>query len=1028
MNKANPIEDIYPLSPMQMGILFHTLLNPDVGIYIPQICLTLEGHLDSYLLKQAWEKVLIRHGVLRTAFNWEKRDKPFQIVYRQVNLPWFESDWRNHSTSEQKQLLAEFLEQDRKQNFDLKKPPLIRLNLMRLSEEHYYLIWTLHHVILDGWSSGLVIKDVFSLYQNQNLSQTRPYGEYIAWLNQQDQNAAQQFWQNKLKDFTTPLNLKIDRHSQTTGCDEQQISLSPTTFQSFIKKHQITLNTLIQGVFAILLSHYCGEEDIVFGTTVAGRPPALMRVESMVGLFINTLPVRIQVPYQASLIPWLKNIQTQQIEALQYEYSSLLHIHSLSNVPTGLPLFESILVFENYPVDLSFTHQNQDLIVRGVDFVEWTSFPLTVLISSGAQLSIKIKYQRDYFSGEIITRMLTHFQTLLEAIIINPEQSLGQIPLLTKSEQEQLIFTWNDTQKDYPRDQCLHEGFEQQVEKTPDTIAVIFEDQQLTYLELNSKANQLAHYLQTLGVKPGIFVGICVERSLEMIIGILGILKAGGAYVPIDSTYPLERQSFMLTDAQISILLTQSHISLVHPLQKILLDDDWGLISQYPSFNTVSEITSEADVYVIYTSGSTGKPKGVINTHRALMNRLVWMQNTYQLTADDKVLQKTSISFDVSVWEIFWPLLEGVCLVLAKPEGQKDTSYLVQLIIEQQITTLHFVPSMLRVFLEESKVKDCHSIKRVICSGEALNPELQQDFFQYLNAELHNLYGPTEAAIDVTYWSCLPTASITLIGRPIANTQIYLLDKHAQLVPIGVPGELHIGGDGLAIGYLNRPDLTAEKFIPNPYLAGSRLYKTGDLARYLANGMIEYLGRVDYQVKIRGFRIELGEIEAILTQYPSVKEAVVMVQNQYLVAYVIGEQEAIFLPELRHFLTEKLPQYMIPTTFIILEKFPLSVNGKRDRKALPKASYSRTEYVAPRNPTEEKIAAIWQEVLKIEQIDIYDNFFEIGGNSLSAIRVNSRLCQTFDLELPLRTLFEKTTIATLAERIEVMHMTFINLQ
>ncbi|GFE67463.1 non-ribosomal peptide synthetase [Chroococcus sp. FPU101] len=1030
MNKPNNIEDIYPLSPMQQGILFHVLFTPDAGVYLPQICLTLEGSLDHLQFRQAWDKVLVRHPVLRTAFNWEKRDKPFQIVYQQATLPWVEQDWRNYSPDEQQQLLQNFLEKDRQQSFDLKKPPLIRLNLIQLTEKKYYLIWTQHHIILDGWSSGLVIKDLFALYQNQDLSHNRPYSEYIAWLNQQNQSSAQEFWQNKLKGFTAPIDLRIDRPSNTIGLDEQEISLPLTPLQSFAQQHQITINTLIQGTFAILLSHYSGEEDIVFGATSAGRPPTLIGVESMVGLFINTLPVRVQVFPQALLIPWLKNLQTQQAETLQYEYSSLLDIQQWSDLSASLSLFDSILVFENYPIDTALTQQNQ-LSISKVNAVEWTSFPLTVLVSLGAELTIKIKYQCTRFSSDTITRMLGHFQTLLEEIIANSEQRLGEISILTPSEQKSLK-EWNNTQTEYPKNQCLHERFERQVEKTPEAIAVIFEKQQLTYLEINNKANQLAHYLQTLGVKPGVLVGICLERSLEMVIGILGIIKIGGAYVPIDPTYPIDRQSLMLTDAQVSILLTHSGIvetqNFASVTEKIIcLDRDWTIIAQYSHLNPVSKVTTEHEVYVIYTSGSTGKPKGVINTHQGLINRLVWMQETYQLTVSDKVLQKTSISFDVSVWEIFWPLFEGSCLILAKPDGQKDSAYLIELIIQQKITTLHFVPSMLKVFLDEPRIKDCHSLKRVICSGEALPLELQNRFFSCLDAELHNLYGPTEAAIDVTYWSCQPTSLLVPIGRAIANTQIYILDKNANLVSIGVAGEIHIGGDGLARGYYNRPDLTAEKFIPNPFESGKRLYKTGDLARYLSDGTIEYLGRIDHQVKIRGFRIELGEIEAVLSQHSTVKEAIVITQgeaeNQYLVAYLISDLETISFNDLRHFLQQKLPHYMIPADFVVLKQFPLSLNGKLERKALPTVNHFNNNYVAPRKPTEEKITTIWIEVLKIQKIGIYDNFFEIGGNSLLAIRINSRLCQAFDLQLPLRTLFEKNTIASLAERIEVMQTT-----
>ncbi|WP_420884293.1 non-ribosomal peptide synthetase [Planktothrix rubescens] len=642
---------------------------------------------------------------------------------------------------------------------------------------------------------------------------------------------------------------------------------------------------------------------------------------------------------------------------------------------------------------------------------------------------------------------------------------------------------WNNTKTDYPQDQCIHQLFEAQVERTPDAIAVVFENQQLTYTELNGRANQLAHYLQSLGVGPEVLVGIAVERSFEMIVGLLGILKAGGAYVPLDPDYPTERLQFMLEDSQVSLLLTQQHLLASFPQSSetatpkiICLDSDRQIISQAKNVNPENSVTTGNLVYVIYTSGSTGKPKGTMNTHRGISNRLLWMQEAYQLTAEDCILQKTPFSFDVSVWELFWPLLNGARLVFAKPNGHKDASYLVKLIQEQQVTTLHFVPSMLQIFLTEKGIENCISIKRVICSGEALSLELQERFFARLACELHNLYGPTEAAIDVTFWECQSDSNLKTvpIGRPIANTQIYILDSHLQPVPIGVAGELHIGGVGLARGYLNRPELTAEKFIPNPFAPSptplsppqppnfggsseliegskspsiggfrgledqpSKLYKTGDLARYLPDGDIEYLGRIDNQVKIRGFRIELGEIEAVLLSHPQVREAVVLVnendrpEDRALAAYLVLNDPAFTTQSLREFVKQQLPDYMVPAYWLILENLPLTSNGKIDRRALPSPNpelHRSVDYVAPDNPTQEAIAAIFGQVLKLEKVGIYDNFFEIGGNSLQATQVISRLRESFSLELPLRRLFEQPTVADLALALTDIHATLQKLQ
>ena len=650
------------------------------------------------------------------------------------------------------------------------------------------------------------------------------------------------------------------------------------------------------------------------------------------------------------------------------------------------------------------------------------------MIETEPGLVATLEYNSDLFEAATIVRMAQHFKVLLEGIVTTPKARLSDLPLLTDRERRQLLVEWNNTQVDYPNHLCIHQLFEAQVERTPDTVVVEFEGQHLTYHQLNCRANQLAHHLQTLGIGPEILVGICMERSLEMVIGLLGILKAGGAYVPLDPDYPQERLAFMLADTQVPILLTQQVLRdklPEHSTHLLCLDTDWDSIASENDQNPTSSVSPDNLAYVIYTSGSTGTPKGVMNFHRGLTNRLLWMQDTYRLTSEDRVLQKTPFSFDVSIWEFFWPLLVGARLVVAKPGGHQDTAYLIQLITEREVTILHFVPSMLQAFLNTPAVETCTCLQRVFCSGEALSPDIQDAFFTHLDAQLHNLYGPTEAAIDVTFWQCQVGQPVIPIGRPITNTQVYILDSHLQPVPIGVAGELHIGGVGLARGYLNRPDLTAERFIPNPFSStpGTRLYKTGDLARYLPDGNIEFLGRLDHQVKIRGFRIELGEIETILEQHPAVQQAVVLARedvpgDKRLVAYLVPQpQQVVTTPDLRDFLRVKLPDYMLPSTFMLLEAFPLTSSGKVDRRALPQPEALRPDlakaFVAPRTAVEEVLAGIWADVLHVEKVGVYDDFFELGGHSLLATQVVSCAQQEYNVELPLYDVFREPTIARL---------------
>jgi amino acid adenylation domain-containing protein len=605
--------------------------------------------------------------------------------------------------------------------------------------------------------------------------------------------------------------------------------------------------------------------------------------------------------------------------------------------------------------------------------------------------------------------------------------------ILSEAERHQLLVEWNDTRVEYPTEAPLHKFIEAQVKKTPESVAVVYESEQLTYSELNRRADQLAHRLGKLKVGPDVLVAVCMERSPELVVSLLAILKAGGAYVPLDPEYPRDRLDTMLRDANPPVVLAQSHLAERLPTgaqEIIYLDRDWPSVALESPEDLTAVVSGKNLAYAIYTSGSTGKPKGVANVHEGIVNRLLWMQDMYQLTGQDRVLQKTPFSFDVSVWEFFWPLMTGATLVVARPGGHRDPAYLVNLIAEQGITTLHFVPSMLGIFLDTAGLERCRTLRQVFASGEALPYELQQRFFEKLGAELHNLYGPTEAAVDVTYWRCQRNSQLMTvpIGRPIANTQIYILDSNLEPVPIGEAGELHIGGIGLARGYLNQPDLTAQKFIPDPYgkAPGARLYKTGDSARFLPDGNIEYMGRIDQQVKLRGFRIELGEIEAVLGKCPGVRQAAVILRednpgDKRLVAYMIAATGATLdVDRIRGEIREKLPEYMVPSRFIVVQAFPMTTSGKLDRKALPapvEEAVSATA-VAPRNELESKIASIFANVLGLPSVSVTDNLFDLGGHSLSAARLLSQVNQITSRQIPLSALFRRATVESLARLID----------
>jgi amino acid adenylation domain-containing protein len=1035
------IEDVYPLSPMQQGMLFHSIYAPNSGVYVEQMCFELHGTLNVTAFAQAWQQVITRHPALRIACVWENLEKPLQVVCKEVKFPWEQLDWRSIPPIEQQQRLKALLQSERQNGFLLSQAPLMRFILIRLAEQVYHFCWSHHHLLLDGWSGPIVYEEVIAYYRafckGENLYLAAPpaYRDYIAWLQQQNVSQAEVFWRKTLSGFTSPNQLGINpaigyQLHQEQDYKEQKLKLSSTktaVLNSFVKQHQLTLNTLIQGLWALLLSRYSGEQDIVFGATVSGRPPTLANSESMVGLFINTLPVRVQVNPKQELLPWLQQLLAQQIEARQYEYAPLVDMQKWSEVPASVPLFESIVVFENYPLDETLTQPDLNNVkIKNIQEFEKTNYPLTLSIIPGRELLFKIAYQEnnrfDVFS---IKQMLEHLQTLLEGMIANPYQRLEQLPLLTSAEQQLLLVEWNNTQIKYPNEKCIHELFESQVEETPDAIAVVFEEEQLTYRELNARANQLAHYLQKLGVKPEVLVGICVERSLSMVIGLLAILKAGGAYIPLDPSYPQKRIAFILEDTQAPVLLTQASLlesTPQHQAAVVCLDTDWHLIAQQSQENVFPELTTDNLAYTIYTSGSTGKPKGVQIPHIALSNFLYSMKEVPGLTSEDTLLAVTTYSFDIAALELFLPIIVGARLVIAGWEIVADGTLLSAKLVDSKATVMQATPATWQLLLAAGWDGN-HQLK-ILCGGEVLPGNLANQLLGLCDS-LWNMYGPTETTI----WSAasqVKTVDNTVpISSPIANTQLYILDKYHQLVPVGVTGELCIGGEGLARGYFQRPDLTAEKFIPNPFSdKPARLYRTGDLARYLPSGDIEYIGRIDNQVKVRGFRIELGEIEAIISQHPGVREAVVTVHSsqadsQRIVAYVVPQKEqAPTISQLRGFVEAKLPSYMVPSAFVTLEALPLTPNGKVDRKALPLPDSIRPQleavYQPPQTEIEQTIADIWQKLLKLEDVGIHDNFFELGGHSLLVVQVHSNLREVLKRDLSLLDLFRYPTINSLA--------------
>jgi amino acid adenylation domain-containing protein/thioester reductase-like protein len=1023
----------------------------------------LVGDIQKPLFEQAWQQAVERHPVLRTAFVWEGLNEPLQIVNREVKLPWIYQDWRGLCSVEQEERLEVFLEADRKQGFQLDQVPLMRCALIQVAEHTFQFVWTHHHLLLDGWSLAILLQEIFDFYEAFRRSEQltrerpRPYRDYIAWLKKAGGDAAA-FWKKRLQGFLAPTPFGVDRTSgdptlQETVYDLRETQLSWETtaaLQSLAQRRHLTLSTLVQGAWALLLSRYSGDDDVVFGVTVSGRPPGLPGVGAMVGLFINTIPVRVQVSTETSLLSWLEQLQAQQVECEPYIYSPLVDIQGWSDVPRRLPLFESLVIFENYPVDTSLQKKPGSLAVSQVRVFDRTNYPLTVVASTGPELNLQIAYACSRFEADTIERMLKHLQNLLEGMAAHPENSLQELTLLTAFER-QLLLTWNQTQRAYRAEACIHTLFEEQVEKTPEALAVVSDPYCLSYSELNRRANQLAHYLRQHGIGAESLVGLCVERSPDMMIGLLGILKAGAAYVPLDPAYPQERLGFMLEDAGLSFLITQQPFlaklsengaSQLTTLPLLCLDSEAEVLATACSENPILKTTGHNVAYVIYTSGSTGLPKGVMIEHSSLVNYTEAAVEAYGLESRDRVLQFASLSFDASAEEIFPTLVCGGTLLLHDDATLDAGSTFSRGCEEQGVTVLNLPTAYWNewVIALQQGVPFPSPVRLVIIGGERALPKKLAAWNTHVgrHVRLVNTYGPTEGTIVATHFDASQdrdwdTRREIPLGRPVANVQAVVMDPNRQLCPVGVPGELYLAGKGLARGYLNRPELTAEKFIHCQLgeLRGKRLYRTGDRVRILPDGNLEFLGRADNQVKLNGHRIELGEIEAVLTQHASVSQTVVTLRedvpgDKRLAAYIVANGASPFrIEELRRFLRRTLPDYMMPSVFVRVEALPVTPHGKVNRLALPIPESSEREldvaFVGPRTPVEEVLARIWAELLGKDKVSILDNFIALGGHSLQALKVISRVREAFSVQLPVRCLYESPTVAGMAQAIELAY-------
>jgi amino acid adenylation domain-containing protein len=1050
------VEDAYPLTLLQAGMVFHSQLHPDAGVYHDIFSFHLRGQLDLDVFDQVVQQVIDRHQALRIAFDMQRYQQPLQLVYRHAPVAVGVDDLQALDPAAQEQALERWMERERRHAFELERPPLARFMFHRRSRASFQFSFSFHHAILDGWSVALLLTELFQRYMAQLHGQPEPapplqasFGSFVA-LEQAARSASDQreFWQRKLGDHP-PLSLPPAPPAPEPYSGPRQALIEPAValgLQQLAAELSVPLRSVLLTAHLAVLRLLSGQRDVITGLVTNGRPETLDG-ERILGLFLNSVPFQLRVGRQS----WRELIAATfaaEQELLPYRRYPLAQMQRDQG---GRPLFETLFNFVHFHVYQQLQNV-PGLQLVGEQVFAKTNFALDVTFSvspASAQIALLLDYN-ERIGPQRAGALLDAYVGVLQQIATEPASRYSAARLLPAAERRLLLSYGRRTPIDQA-EACLHELIAAQAARTPDALAVVYEQQTLSYAALDRRANQLAHQLRALGVGPETIVGVCLQRSLDLVVALLAVLKAGGAYLPLDPAYPAERLQFMLQDSAAAVLITHETLAplAVEQIGLLQLDRDAAAIERQPATAPPVVVDPAHPAYLLYTSGSTGQPKGALISHAAIVNHMQWMQARFPLTAADRVVQKTPFSFDASVWEFYAPLLAGARLVLARPGGHQDPAYLAELIATEQITILQMVPSLLRLLLDEPLLHECACLRRLFCGGEALPVDLVRRAQALLPATaIINVYGPTETTIEATFWECPPVAADATIsiGRPITNAYVAVLDDDLEPTPIGVAGELYIGGAGLARGYLNRPALTAEKFLPDPWSAqpGARLYRTGDLARYLPDGDLEYLGRRDTQIKLRGLRIELGEIESALRQHPAVRDAAVLVRadgtsGKRLTAYIVpgvrgqesGVREESSEPSalaqraplqpsaLRQFLAQRLPDYMLPAAFVELDALPLTPSGKLDQRALAQHAITRPQRPTkqlrpPRDEIELRLVQLWEELLDTRPIGVHDHFAELGGDSLRAVRLRALIEQRFGQALPLTAIFQASTVAELA--------------
>ncbi len=1034
MSHAN-VEDIYLLTPIQAGLLFHSVAEPQDALYWTQYHVDIEGPLDEAHLQQAWRLTVARHAALRTVFVWDNRDQPLQVVRREMDLDWTSEDLSGLSAEQQATAFAAWLERDRAAGCDLKRGPVVRFALFRFAADRYRFVFNNHHVVVDGWSLYLALGEAFDAYDQLSRGETPAlapapqFRRYVDWRAKQTWSDAETYFRAQLAGIDAPTPLVPVRTRETVedfGTARSHLSATETAaLTAFARASRVTVNTVMQAAWGLVLSRYSGESDVMFGVVLSGRGAPLEGIERIVGLFINTLPTCHRIDTKMPVTAWLSHVQQLQAHLLHFQHVSLADVHGWSDVPRSEPLFQSIFAFENYPVPEGWNHRSSGITLGDARSVERTNFPLMVMAGvSDRGTDVVCHYDARRLAPEMVERLVGHYVQLVRGLVTHPDATLGDVPMLTAAEVDQLK-AWTRTAAPV-RETSVHALFEQQVRETPNQIALLWNGAETTYAQLDARSNQLAHHLRRQGITAEDRVGVCLTRSPEMVVALLAVLKAGAAYVPLDPAFPPQRTAFVLEDANARLLVTESAVLDAFPAmttEALCIDRQALAIASESTASLNFPVSPRHLAYVIYTSGSTGQPKGVQLEHRGVVNFLDAMRIEPGLSPADVLLAVTTVSFDIAVLELFLPLTTGARVVLAPPDAVRDGHALRDLITRHGVTCLQATPVTWQVMLEAgwSGTKGL----KALCGGEPLPHDLAAALIPKC-AELWNMYGPTET----TVWSTcrrITSPEHVDIGHPIANTDVFVVDAGGQLVPVEVPGELVIGGAGLARGYLARPELTADRFIPHPFEKGALAYRTGDRARWLQDGNLDCLGRADNQVKVRGFRIELGEIETVLAQHAAVQQSVVVVKTDpagdaRLVAYLtITTADSPTTDELRAHLGQSLPEYMVPSAFVVLDRLPLTPNGKVDRKALPdvvSVGHAPAEaFAEPRTDIERALAAMWADLLKVERISRDDNFFRIGGHSLLAMRLVNRVNTELQVPLSPAALFQHPVLSSLAAHI-----------